>query len=143
MKASTLNRYSRNTVPQLLKKAEKIFNEYIRLRDRKNGVFTCISCRQIKPADSRMHAGHYMSAGHHYATRFNEDNVFGQCERCNTFLHGNLIEYRKSLVMRYGEDFVCHIESMAKKTVKQDRFALSCIIEEYNKKVKELKEQNK
>lgn len=113
------------TIPQLLKQAQVVFNAFIRQRDKDKG---CISC-----GGSVDHAGHYFSAGHYSAYRFNEMNTNGQCLRCNNFLSGNLINYRKGLISRYGESAVKQLEDMAelRKATKWDRFTLEQIIKTY------------
>lgn len=87
------------SIPDLIAKARLRFNKFIRERDK---GLPCISCG--KPEFD--HAGHYYAAGSIPSLRFDEDNIHGQCAGCNTFRHGNLIEYRKGLVERYGEDYV-------------------------------------
>lgn len=138
MKASTLSKYSKNTIPTLIRKATEIFNEFIRLRDSNNGMFTCISCRMIKDMGT-MNAGHYMSAGNHGATRFHEDNVHGQCVKCNNFLSGHLEQYRKHLIDKIGLEKVEALELRARMVCKIDRYTLVEIIEKYTLKVAQLK----
>ena len=87
-----------------LKELQTVFNKWIRLRDK---GLPCISCN--KPA-KKENAGHYRSVGGNPELRFNEDNCFLQCEYCNTYLHGNLIEYRKNLIKRIGIDKVNWLE---------------------------------
>jgi hypothetical protein len=120
------------TIPTLLKKAQASFNKYIRTRDQNKG---CISCgKQITDA------GHYRSVGQFSALRFNEMNVNGQCRACNCFLHGNLIEYRKGLVNRYGEEKVLYLESITGRLSlkKWHSTELVAIVEEYKNKYKEI-----
>ena len=93
----------KTTLPKLTTKAQKNFNAYIRQRDQELG---CISC-----GAEVQHAGHYFSVGHYSALRFDEQNVHGQCLRCNNFLHGNLINYRFGLIARYGEDYTTRLEN--------------------------------
>lgn len=81
-----------------LKKSQIVFNAWIRERDK---GLPCISCG-IPDGKGKRNAGHYRPAGLHTALRFDEKNVSGQCERCNTSLSGNLIEYRKGLVKKIG-----------------------------------------
>ena len=88
-----------------VKELQVIFNKFIRLRDK---GLNCISCN--KPA-KKENAGHYKSAGGHPEHRFNEKNVHLQCEYCNTFLHGNLIEYRKGLIKKIGLEEVELLEN--------------------------------
>ncbi len=113
------------TLPKLLRKAQDIFNAWIRARDKDRG---CISC-----GGSVDHAGHYYAAGHYTALRFNEVNVNGQCVSCNNFKHGNLINYRKGLVKKYSEEKVLMLENAAdlRKVKKYSRFELEAIINTY------------
>ena len=92
-------------LPKLLEKTQKVFNAYIRNRDKELG---CISCgAEVEQA------GHYHSQGHHSALRYDPINTNGQCKRCNMFLSGNLIKYRQGLVARYGERVVQELEESA------------------------------
>ena len=112
------------TLPQLKAKAQTTFNKFIRERDKELG---CISC-----GNKIDHAGHYFSSGHYSALSFDEDNVHGQCLKCNNFLHGNLINYRMGLVDRYGDKFVIKLESKSKnKLYKYSREELQDIINKY------------
>lgn len=85
------------TRSEWLKEVQVIFNEYIRLRDK---GLPCISCGNNN--EVKWNAGHYRSVGGNPELRFHELNVHKQCEHCNTYRHGNLIEYRKGLVNRIG-----------------------------------------
>lgn len=109
----------------MLKKAQSVFNAWIRRRDQNRG---CISC-----GGPVQQAGHYFSAGHYPALRFNEINCNGQCVRCNRFLSGNLINYRIGLVRRYGEKLVGELERAAslKKQKRWTNFELKKIIDLY------------
>lgn len=105
--------------------AQVVFNLFIRERDKDRG---CISC-----GSPVTEAGHYFSAGHYSALRFNEVNVNGQCTRCNRFLHGNLINYRKGLVLKYGQAAIDKLELNAdlRKATKWTRLELELIIKTY------------
>jgi len=117
------------TLPKLLEKTQKVFNAYIRARDKELG---CISCgAEVEQA------GHYHSQGHHSALRFNPINTNGQCRRCNMFLHGNLIKYRQGLVDRYGEMVVLDLEDIANKNrlKKWSRDELEQLISQYKQTI--------
>jgi hypothetical protein len=124
---------SANDLPKLLAKAQKIFNEYIRLRDQSAGCISAYCGGEVE------HAGHYFNQGHHSKVRFDELNVNGCCVQCNFFEHGNLIRYRQGLVMKYGEDRVKILEAQAAGMKKWDRVELLALIQHYTQKVKELK----
>lgn len=111
-------------LPKLKKKAQDVFNKWIRNRDKEE---RCISCGG--PVEQ---AGHYFSSGHFSALTFNEMNVNGQDIRCNMFLNGNLIYYRQGLVRKYGEDAVKELEKLAEVRIyKWSRTELEEIITKY------------
>lgn len=119
------------TIQDLVKATQIVFNKYIRLRDKHE---LCISCKQ-KPKKSN--AGHYYNANNHWNVRFDENNVHLQCEHCNTFLSGNLINYRENLLKKIGEGKFQLLEAEANKTRKFTKEELKEIIETYKKKIKE------
>jgi len=82
-----------------LREAQGAFNAYIRERDK---GLACVSCGQN--TGCKMNAGHYRSVGSMPALRFETLNCWLQCERCNSYLSGNQIEYRKELLRRIGPE---------------------------------------
>ena len=120
------------TIQELIKATQIIFNKYIRLRDKGQ---VCISC-QKKPL--KENAGHYFNANNHWNVRFNELNVHLQCEHCNTFLSGSLIEYRKNLINKIGIEKYESLESKAKDTRKFTKDELKELMQKYKLKCKEL-----
>jgi hypothetical protein len=84
-----------------LKQAQFWFNKFIRMRDENKA---CISGG--RGHTGQRHAGHFRSVGSAPHLRFDERNCHGQCAHCNNFLSGNLIEYRKALVERIGQQEV-------------------------------------
>lgn len=134
MTTAQIKKYDKYSVPQLLKKCQVLVNKYVRERDKDLG---CISCTTGRVSQ----AGHYLSQGHHSAHRFDiEKNLFGQCTRCNLFLHGNLIGYRKGLIRRIGEEKVLMLEGMTKKAFKWDRFTVIQKIEFFKEALKPKKQ---
>lgn len=111
---------------QLKVKAIKVFNAWIRKRDEGQ---PCISCGKF----TSLQAGHFYSAGSFSLLRFNEDNVNGQCLRCNYFLSGNLIEYRKNLLLKIGQERLDKLDMLSKvKTpIKNNKFLYLDIINKY------------
>ena len=112
---------------------QKVFNTYIRARD-KNSF--CISCET--PLNGRkFDAGHYRSVGSNPQLRFNEENVWGQCVPCNRDKHGNLIEYRKGLIKKIGVEKVEYLENF-NNSAKLSIPEIQEKIKEYKAKTKEL-----
>jgi hypothetical protein len=111
---------------------QKVFNTYIRERDKNN---PCISCGNPKP--KKINAGHYRSVGSCPELRFNEYNVHLQCEYCNTYLHGNLINYRINLIERYGEERVKWLEKYHEPK-KYSVDEIKQLIKTYKEKIKQI-----
>jgi hypothetical protein len=120
------------TVQSLTKKAQAVFNTFIRLRD--IGM-PCISCGKLLAG--KYDAGHYFSSGGHKAVAFDEDNVHGQCVHCNQHLHGNLLNYQIGIVSRIGERLFM-VQEKAHDTRKFTKEELYEIIEIYKQKCKDI-----
>ena len=69
----------------------------------------CISCGRHH--QGQYHGGHYRSRGSAAHLALDPRNVHKQCAPCNTYLSGNLIEYRKRLIERKGLEFVEALET--------------------------------
>ena len=120
------------TVQDYVKIAQQVFNKYIRLRDKDKG---CISCG--KPLKGKFDAGHYFNANNHWAVRFDEDNVHGQCVECNQWKHGNLIKYMYGITNRIGIERHYELNRNAELTRKYSIEELKEIIAIYKQKIKE------
>lgn len=107
----------------MVKKAQKIFNAWIRNRDKEKG---CISC-----GGGVQNAGHYYHGHLYSAVRFNEVNVQGQCVFCNLGKAGNPEGFRKGLIKRYGEEKVLLLDSAARGKKKWTKTELELIIKTY------------
>jgi len=97
-----------NSDKNILKRlAQKVFNTYIRMRDKD---LPCVSCGYI--GDGRQwHAGHYKPAGGFGALRYDERNIHKQCSICNNHLSANLIPYRENLIKKIGLETVEELEA--------------------------------
>ena len=87
------------------------FSQFIRNRDQLlDGTWNCISCG--KNID-KVHASHFFERDLYPVLSFNENNVHASCIRCNLFMHGNLLEYRKRLILKIGLEAVEELEEIA------------------------------
>jgi hypothetical protein len=140
MRITGENKMAKKSTATLKTKLDRVFSEYIRLRDTaghsKDGYFRCISCGQIKPY-SQADCGHYIGR-QHMATRYNEINCNAQCRFCNRFNEGLKGGYRKGLIQKYGEDKVLLLEAAQKSTVKISECEYRTMIGFYKEKIKEL-----
>ena len=120
------------TTSDYLKEVQKVFNQWVRLRDK---GLNCISCN--KPP-KKENAGHYRSVGSSPNLRFEPLNVHLQCEYCNTYQHGNLIPYRQNLIKKIGIESVEWLESNhePKHYSKPDLIIMK---ENYKEKIRKLK----
>lgn len=117
---------------QWLKEAQAAFNRWIRLRDANE---PCISCGRIA---NRYDAGHYRSRWAHPELAFEPLNCHKQCSRpCNKDQGGNIVEYRKALLVKLGAERLAWLEGPhePKKYTIDD---LKSIKAKYSKLAKEL-----
>ena len=115
-----------------LNELQKVFNKFIRLRDKDK---TCISCG-ISLKNRKYDAGHYYSVGSSPSIRFDEDNCHGQCVACNQHKHGNITEYTINLPLRIG---YLRFESLKQKRNESLKLTIPEIkekIEFYKQKIK-------
>ena len=119
------------TTQDWLKEAQTIFNKYIRLRD--EGL-NCISCN--KPP-LKKNCGHYYSQGGHSNVRFDEYNCHLQCEHCNTYLSGNLLNYQIGIEKRIGAEKLIELQGKAHIEKKWSVEELKELIKTYKNKIKD------
>ena len=110
--------------------AKKAFQLWIRQRDKD---YPCISCG-VKNTEL-WDGGHFFKAELFSGLIFNEMNCHKQCRKCNRFLNGNELQYRKGLIERYGESFVSELESIsdANRVYKYSKTELIEIKNKYDK----------
>lgn len=114
----------------LKKKLYTLIQKYVRLRDsNKHWWWKCISCWK-KVRRDKADGGHYISRAN-MSTAFDEKNIHLQCKGCNGMLWWNLIEYRKNLVKKIGEDEVLKLEKKKYQTKKWTKEELEKLIDYY------------
>lgn len=146
LKASSVLRNKKKPVKQkkptvtiLKKKAIASFNRAIKYRDSEliDGawVFTCITCPRkvlFRDAEGRFyknaHAGHFMPC-HKENTRFDEENVNGQCGSCN-HNQGEQYKYGLALELKYGDGTADKLQALSKVSKQWTPEALQAIIDD-------------
>jgi len=111
------------TIGEYKAEARKSFQKWIRLRDSDK---SCISCNS-STADV-FDGGHFYKAEVYSGLIFNENNCHKQCRKCNRFMNGNELNFRKGLIARYGIDYVINLDSICdinrvKKYTKEELIA--------------------
>lgn len=121
------------TVRQLKKKADKVFSEYIRKRDR-GRCYTCGKRGHWK----EMQCGHYVRRSC-MSLRYDEANAFAQCVRCNIFMSGNYETFALNLLNDFGKERLGYLDKKKKELKQWKLWELEEIIETYKQKIGELK----
>lgn len=123
---------------QLIKKLDKIFSQFIRLRDAdENGYCTCITCGRVKHW-KEVDCGHFIKR-QYMSTRFNEMNCHAQCKHCNAFEQGADVKYRAALIKLYGKNEVLKLEWLKGQTIKFTKSELELLIKHYSDKIRDMK----
>lgn len=95
------------TVSDYRNEARYWFQRFIRMRDVSK---SCISCDTLLTEITKFDAGHYYNAKSYPTLVFDEYNTAGQCVFCNQHKSGNLIEYRKGIIKRYGQKVLDYLD---------------------------------
>lgn len=108
-----VRRLAIKTRAEWIKDCQAVANRYARVRDIRAG-YGCISCgAPYRGAyGGAFDGGHLRSVGSAPHMRFYLPQIALQCVKCNRYLGGNVIEFRRGLVARRGIEFVERIESM-------------------------------
>ena len=123
-------------VKPLKKKLDTIFSRYIRLRDSRSGMGTCITCGRMNHW-KKMDCGHYMKR-QYLATRFDEKNCNIQCKHCNAFEQGANEKYKVAIDKKWGQGTSEMLEIKKHNRCKMTEFEYKILIDLYTKKVEEL-----
>lgn len=118
---------------------DRIFSEYIRLRDRIPGTqkCKCISCGKVQDW-KEMDCGHFINRKHK-STRWAEKNCHAQCRACNRFDEGCMSGYSLGLIRKYGKDIIELLHYQKQQTVKYSQFEIDALCKHYRKLANELK----
>ncbi len=136
-KASSAKRKKRDGKQDLVKKLDKVFALYIRLRDcMPNGLGKCISCGKIKPY-RELDCGHFFGRTN-MATRFDEDNCHAECQWCNRASSDHLIYYQENLIKKIGVARFSTLRERAHSIKKWDNADLERMIKYYTDEVKRM-----
>jgi hypothetical protein len=119
----------------IVKNLDIVFSQYIRRKDAKNDIATCVTCGK-KDHWSKLQNGHWASR-RHYSTRWDERNCNVQCSGCNVFRAGEIYLYTKYLCSKYGDNFPEELYKLSQKTVKFTDADLQDMIQHYKDKLKE------
>lgn len=141
MNAKTVQKYQKLALPKLIKKAETVFNKFIRERDRLKDLgdgqyFYCPTCKtQKRIQGDNYQACHCFPGGIYTWLKFNENNVFGGCKSCNYFKHGANYEYNDWVREKIGDENYNELKFLNSyyqaHGYKWDRMFLIEVIEKY------------
>lgn len=134
-----LKNKSKRKRPDPAAKLDRVFSEYIRLRDSDGHFFRCISCGEIKPI-GQADCGHYFSR-RKMSVRWDRRNANAECRACNRFRSDHLIGYRENLIKKIGEEAFNALEIQATLTAKYSEFDIKVLIKYYNDLINELKHE--
>lgn len=91
--------------------AQTAFNAYVRARDFHRPCISCGCSLSDRGVGGSADCGHYRSVGSSKHLRYHLWNAHGQCKRCNRYLSGNAVEYRKGIIARLGKQKVESLEA--------------------------------
>lgn len=93
------------------KEAQVAVNRYIFWRDYGKPCIACGNALNYGVRGGAVDASHYRSRGTASHLRFNVFNIHAGCVRCNREMSGNLIPFRRNLIIKIGIDRVDRLET--------------------------------
>lgn len=101
-------------------RADKVFSQWIRLRDRK--CLRCGSLVKFNPGGLPVsHQASHFQGRRKESTRFNEDNVCTLCHGCHSYFTANPAEHYDWQVKRLGQKKVDELVLLSNTYMKKDR----------------------
>lgn len=101
------------SIPKLIKKADRIFQRMRVLEEcDANGYGFCITC-QTRLHSSNLDGGHFIGkgmGGAFLSVRYEKNNVWPQCKKCNRFESGNHSIFRDNLIKIVGREELERLE---------------------------------
>lgn len=120
------------SLPKLQKKADRLFSLKRRQEESDGmGYCFCITCG-VRKYYKEMDNGHFINRGY-LATRYEKNNNFPQCTRCNVFWQGDHSRYRDNLIKIVGLAEVERLEKKKYETIIFKRELLEKVIESCKK----------
>jgi hypothetical protein len=126
----------KSTRKRLIDKLDKIFSQYIRLRESKNYNSECFTCGKVDHW-KKLQNGHFMSRKH-LSTRWDETNCQVQCAGCNVFRYGEQYKFSVGLNNKYGDGTADAMLQKSRETLKIDNTELEAKIKYYQDLVERL-----
>ena len=124
----------RKTISQLKKELDKVYSQYIRGVNSRDGMAQCYTCGAVDEW-RKMDCGHFWSR-RYGNTRWDEQNTKPQCRRCNRFQEGNKPAFANALVREYGNGILEDLEIRAKAPYKYNRVEIEKEIKIYKQKLR-------
>lgn len=121
----------------LIGEADKVFSEYIRLRDTHNGIIRCFICGinlRFKEAQNM----HFIDRDQ-MPVRFDEINCHAGCDYCNCYDLMHKEKYESAMMNKYGEQTLDTLFCKSKGLQKFMRYEVEELITHYRSRVSELK----
>jgi 5-methylcytosine-specific restriction endonuclease McrA len=125
---------------KLINKLDEVFSLWVRLRDSDDqGLVKCITCGTIAHY-TQVDAGHFVTR-ENMGTRWEEENVNGQCRQCNRFKSGKQYEHGLAIDKKYKKPGAANMLVIKGKSVcNWTDQELETMCKYYKAEVKELKE---
>lgn len=121
-------------------KLDRVFSEFIRLRDAgSNGFIRCFCCGKMlhwKKSENM----HFIPR-QHMSLRFNEINCNAGCTYCNHFMNGNIEAYTLNLQKVHGNDILERLMLIKNTPSKMGDFEANVLIDHYKKEVNRMKKE--
>lgn len=102
-----------------------------------NGIAECVTCGSRKPW-KELQAGHFIPKARGGSVYFLEENIHVQCDVCNRWNGGRLIEYTRFMQETYGPEMVDRLLIVSREIVRRKLLDYQALEIEYREKYEAL-----
>lgn len=125
---------SKKKISTLKRNLWELTSRYVRLSAADHtGLAQCVTCKVYKPWQD-LDAGHFIAKNKGLSIYYDLRNIHPQCNPCNRFLRGNLIEYFIWMEENLGRDVINKLIYLSGTELKLYHF-------DYEKMITDLKEK--
>lgn len=139
--SKALKVFNESDKTKLKKTAQRLINEYSRIRDERDRGRYCCTCK--KYISGQADGGHFLPTSGYSAIRYNTNQIHLQCKSCNRFNGGMPKEYRVFMIEKYGLKYVENLEATRTINASYSVEYYQKLIRVVRKKIKALNERIK
>jgi 5-methylcytosine-specific restriction endonuclease McrA len=136
-KANELRKRLRYNYAKHIGNVKRNLQKWAKIRDEQNDIYNCVSCKEpFKKNKEDRQGGHFFKAQTYTNVSIHPNNIWSQCQHCNSFADGNGAGYSIGIRERVSKDELDYLENTADRgSYKFDKDFLNLYTDEILKQI--------